>query len=101
MLTLTENARTTVQDLAEKAGVPEAGGLRIAAAPESGGFDIVLVAEPAPGDDVVDAGRSNVFLEETASEALKDQQLDADPANAETSFTVSPQAAAAEAAPEA
>ena len=92
MLTLTENARTTVQDLADVAGLPETGGLRIApAAAPLEGFELVLVPEPAPGDVVVEAGRTNVFLEPTAHEALADQQLDADPSTPETSFTVVPQ----------
>lgn len=92
MLTLTENARTTVQDLTENAGLPETGGLRIAASSSDGGFDLVLVAEPAPGDEIVEAGTTKVFLEPTAAAALADQQLDADPAEATTSFRVVPQA---------
>lgn len=92
MLTLTENARTTVQDLTDSAGLPETGGLRIAASTsDQGGFDLVLVAEPAPGDAVVELGTAKVFLEPTAAEALADQQLDADPTNATTSFRVVPQ----------
>ncbi|MGV8967830.1 MAG: iron-sulfur cluster biosynthesis family protein [Cellulomonas sp.] len=93
MLTLTENARTTVQDLADTAGLPETGGLRIAASSsDRGGFDLALVAEPEPGDAVVEAGTVKVFLEPTAAEVLADQTLDADPTNATTSFTVVPQA---------
>ncbi|NMR19726.1 hypothetical protein [Cellulomonas fimi] len=91
MLTLTENARTTVQDLHAQAGLPESGGLRIAVSPsQPGGLDLALVAEPAPGDAVLEAGSTKVFLEETASQVLADQELDADPAQAQTSFTVSP-----------
>jgi iron-sulfur cluster assembly protein len=93
MLTLTENARTTVQELAENAGLPEGGGLRIASAPApGGGFELALVAEPAPGDAVVDAGDTKIYLEPAARDALADQELDADPANAEASFRVIPQA---------
>jgi len=93
MLTLTENARTTVQDLAEVAGLPETGGLRIApAAALEEGFELMLVPEAAPGDVVVDAGRTNVFLDPAAHEALVDQELDADPTTPETSFTVVPRA---------
>jgi len=91
LLTLTENARTTVQALTDNAGLPETGGLRIAASSaDDGGFDLVLVAEPAPGDAVVDIGTAKVYLEPVANEALADQQLDADPANATTSFHVIP-----------
>jgi Fe-S cluster assembly iron-binding protein IscA len=93
MLTLTENARLTVEDLAENAGLPESGGLRIAMSPaEPGGFELALVTEPAPGDAVVDAGRTNVYLEPHARDALEDQELDADPQNAAPGFTVAPQA---------
>jgi Fe-S cluster assembly iron-binding protein IscA len=91
LLTLTENARTTVQDLTNTAGLPETGGLRIAASSTDGGFDLVLVAEAVPGDEVVEAGATKVFLEPTAAAALADQQLDADPSNATTSFRVLPQ----------
>ena len=93
MLTLTENARTTVQDLTDTAGLPETGGLRIATSTsDQGGFDLALVAEPAPGDEVVEAGTAKIFLEPTAAELLADQTLDADPENATTSFMVVPQA---------
>ncbi|QTE29685.1 iron-sulfur cluster assembly accessory protein [Pengzhenrongella sicca] len=93
MLTLTENARTTVDGLTTEAGLPDGGGLRIAAsAAEDGGFDLALVAEPAPGDAVVQSGTTKVFLEPAASDALADHELDADPAQPGTSFTVVPQA---------
>lgn len=92
MLTLTENARTTVQELADNAGLPESGGLRIAASTsQPGGFELALVGEPAPGDAVVDVGRTKIYLEPTASDALAEQELDADPENAATGFTVVPQ----------
>lgn len=93
MLTLTENARTTVEGLATEAGLPESGGLRIATSPaEDGGFELALVAEPETGDVVVDVGAARIFLEPVASEALASHELDADPANPGTSFTVVPQA---------
>jgi len=92
MLTLTENARTTVQGLTDDAGLPESGGLRIATSPsEDGGFELALVAEPTFGDDVVEAGSAKIYLEPVASEALAEHELDADPANPGTSFTVVPQ----------
>lgn len=93
MLTLTENARATVEALTDNASLPGSGGLRIAASPaEQGGFEIGLVAGPVPGDAVVEVGSTNIYLEATARDALADQELDADPANVETGFTVAPQA---------
>lgn len=91
MLTLTENARTTVEELADNAGLPESGGLRIAVSPaQQGGFELALVTEPAPGDTVVDVGRTRIYLEPSARDALADQELDADPEGAATGFTVAP-----------
>ena len=44
MLTLTDNARHAVQDIATRAGLPDDGGLRIAKSQqESGSFELSLV----------------------------------------------------------
>lgn len=92
MLTLTDNARTVVQDLTSRAGLPDGGGLRIARSTEQlGSFELALVAEPVPGDDVVDAGDAKVYLGPEASATLADQRLDVDPAGGGQVFTLSPQ----------
>lgn len=78
MLTLTDNARAAVQDIAERAGLPEQGGLRIAPSPaQDGSFELSLVAEAPAGDSVIDAERAKVYLEPETSAVLADQQLDA------------------------
>ncbi|MGY4645374.1 adhesin [Cellulomonas sp. URHB0016] len=91
MLTLTENARSTVRDLTTQAGLPEeTGGLRIAEQ-EAGGFELALVARPAPGDDLVTDGTARVYVDQAASAALTDQELDVDTAAPGASFTLAPQ----------
>jgi Fe-S cluster assembly iron-binding protein IscA len=91
VLTLTDNARTTVHTLTTKAGLPdETGGLRIAQQ-EAGGFELALVPEPLPGDDVVTDGTCRVYVDPQASLTLADQRLDAEPASSGTAFTLGPQ----------
>jgi len=91
VLTLTENARSTVRDLTTQAGLPQdTGGLRIAEQ-EAGGFELALVARPAPGDDTVTDGTARVYVDQAASAALTDQELDVDPAAPGASFTLTPQ----------
>lgn len=88
MLTLTENARTAVQTLTERAGLPqESGGLRIAEQ-EAGGFELALVAGPTPGDDVVTEGAARVYVDERAATTLADQKLDVEPTGTGTAFTL-------------
>ncbi|MBX9245584.1 hypothetical protein ICW40_12305 [Actinotalea ferrariae] len=79
MLTLTDNARHAVQDIAERAGLPEQGGLRIAQSPaQDGSFELSLVAEPPAGDDVIAATEgAHVYVEPETAAVLADQQLDA------------------------
>jgi Fe-S cluster assembly iron-binding protein IscA len=91
VLTLTDNARTAVQTLTSKAGLPdETGGLRIAQQ-DAGGFELALVPEPFPGDDVVTDGTSRVYVDPEASVTLADQRLDVEPAATGTLFTLAPQ----------
>ncbi|MBO0899452.1 adhesin [Cellulomonas sp. zg-ZUI222] len=90
MLTLTENARTAVETLTSRAGLPDEGGLRIAEQ-ESGGFELALVAGPDPGDDVVAQGDARVYVDPRASRTLAAQQLDVEASGTGTSFTLTPQ----------
>lgn len=100
VLTLTENARSTVRDLTTQAGLPDdTGGLRIAEQ-EAGGFELALVARPAPGDDVVTDGSARVYVDQGASVALADQELDVDQSAPGASFTLAPQWAARQGLPE-
>lgn len=79
MLTLTETAASAVRAIIE--GMPDAagGGLRIdQGAPEdSPGFAVSIVAEPLPGDSILESNGAKVFLEAGAAEMLDDQALDA------------------------
>ncbi|WP_125772994.1 iron-sulfur cluster biosynthesis family protein [Antribacter gilvus] len=94
MLTVTDNARTAVQDLAQQAGVPAEGGLRIAqAADQPGNFELALVPAPQPNDQVVDSGATHVFVEAEAAPALDALTLDADPAAQGPGFVLTPQQA--------
>ena len=92
MLTLTDNARYAVQEIASRAGLPDGGGLRIAeSAQRLGSFELSLVPEPVDGDEVIDSGGARVFVEPTTSAILADQQLDATPSDEGTGFLLNPQ----------
>lgn len=92
MLILTDNARHAVADIAQKAGLPEDGGLRIAQSTEqAGSFELSLVAGPVEGDDVIEAEGTRVFVESETSAALADQQLDAMPSEDGVGFLLAPQ----------
>ncbi|ANC31544.1 Fe-S cluster assembly protein HesB [Isoptericola dokdonensis] len=93
MLTVTENARTAVGTLAEQAGVPAEGGLRIAqSADQPGNFELALVPAPQPEDQVVDEqGQTHVFVDSEAAIALATLELDAQPSTEGPGFVLSPQ----------
>ena len=60
MLTLTEHAQTAVRTLTQDPQAPESAGLRIT--PGNEGLELMLVAEPVPGDALIDDGKVNFFL---------------------------------------
>ncbi|MBC7290774.1 MAG: Fe-S cluster assembly protein HesB [Actinotalea sp.] len=92
MLTLTDNARHAVQDIATRAGLPDDGGLRIAQSQqEAGSFELSLVPAPVDGDQVIDAEGTRVFVESQTSEVLADQQLDAAASPEGVGFMLAPQ----------
>ena len=92
MLTLTDNARHAVQDIANRAGLPQEGGLRIAESEQQvGSFELSLVPAPVDGDEVIEDEGARVFVEPTTSTVLADQQLDAAPAGDGTGFMLAPQ----------
>lgn len=90
MLTLTDNARTAVETLTQRAGLPDEGGLRIAEQ-ESGGFELALVAGPDPGDDVVTEGSARVYVDPATSRTLADQRLDVEAVDTGAAFTLTHQ----------
>lgn len=92
MLTLTDNARHAVQDIATRAGLPDDGGLRIAKSQqEAGSFELSLVPAPADGDQVIETDGTRVFVESETSEVLADQQLDAAASPEGVGFMLAPQ----------
>lgn len=70
MLTLTDHAQAAVRAL-----TPQNAWLRIA--PANQGFDFSLVTEPVPGDDLIDDGKVQVFVEPQTAQLLDEQTLDA------------------------
>ncbi|WP_372594032.1 adhesin [Actinotalea sp.] len=92
MLTLTDNARSAVHELADGAGLPESGGMRIAPASEEGSVELSLVPEPVAGDEVVEGEGFRVYIEPATAALLADQQLDAVLDDGATGFVLAPQA---------
>ena len=60
MLTLTDHAQTAVRTMTQDPQAPEGAGLRIT--PGNEGLELMLVAEPVPGDALIDDGKVNFFL---------------------------------------
>jgi iron-sulfur cluster assembly protein len=75
VLTLTNNAQDAVRTLTKDPQAPERAGLRIAAGNQ--GLELMLVAEPAPGDALIDDDGARVFLESQAANLLDERTLDA------------------------
>lgn len=94
MLTLTDNAQLAIRTLTSPADEPTAAGVRIATAAGNDGagpqLALAVVAEPAPGDQILDEGGARVFLDSTAAQMLDQETLDArvDTAAQEVNFFV-------------
>jgi iron-sulfur cluster assembly protein len=84
LLTLTDQAQTAVRTMTQDPQAPESAGLRIA--PGGEGIELMLVAEPAPGDALIDDGGARVFVEPQAAELLDEQTLDAKLENGQVNF---------------
>ena len=84
MLTLTDQAQSVVRTMTQDPQAPKGAGLRIA--PGDEGIELMLVAEPAPGDALIDDGGARVFVEPEAAQMLDDQTLDATLENGEVNF---------------
>jgi Fe-S cluster assembly iron-binding protein IscA len=80
MLELTDQAQEAIKGIMEESEVAPGGGLRISGTADGGEASLEFsVAEGAEaGDETVSAGGANVFLDETAAEALSDKTLDAE-----------------------
>ena len=90
MLALTENAQSAIRGIADQAELPETGGVRIAMA-ESNQLEMTLVPEPQGADEVIEAEGARVFVEETASTLLAEQELDAGQTPDGIGFALRPQ----------
>lgn len=81
-----------MNELATQAGVPEGGGLRIAASQaQEGSFELALVPSPQPEDAVVESGEARVFVDQQAATTLENLTLDTDPAAQGPAFVLAPQ----------
>lgn len=90
MLTLTDNACSVVHDLAEQAGLPSDGGLRITEAADRTSFELSLVPQPADGDELLEQSGARVFLTPEASSALAELELDAESTETGPGFALVP-----------
>jgi iron-sulfur cluster assembly protein len=75
VLTLTDHAQKAVRTLTQDPQAPESAGLRIASGQE--GLELMVVAEPLPGDALIEGGGARVFVEPQAAQLLEEQTLDA------------------------
>jgi Fe-S cluster assembly iron-binding protein IscA len=80
VLTVTTIASELMWQLVDACADPESAGVRIAAgAPSDGGgpLELALVEGPEPGDEILQAGDANVFVDPRVASALRDTVLDA------------------------
>jgi iron-sulfur cluster assembly protein len=90
VLTLTDQARDAVRAMTPQA--PESAGLRIAPGNQKG-FELSRVAEPVPGDALIDDGGARLFVEPQTAQLLDEETLDAQDVDGEVNFfLVSPDA---------
>lgn len=96
MLTVTTAAADALDDIvAATNGAPDGAGVRVVeAAPTVDGgpsFGLAIVAEPQPTDQVVDTGKTPVFVDVDAAAMLEDKVLDATVSGESVGFTISEQ----------
>ena len=92
MLTLSPSAVQAVDAILHSSdAVPDAAGLRIGTDGDSH-LTVELVAEPAPGDEVIEDGGARVFVDPDVSGMLEDAQLEARPQGDQVAFGLAPQA---------
>jgi iron-sulfur cluster assembly protein len=84
VLTLTDHAQAAVRTLTQDPQAPESAGLRIT--PGNEGLELMVVAEPAPGDALIDDGGARVFVEPQAAQLLDEQTLDAQVEDGKVNF---------------
>jgi iron-sulfur cluster assembly protein len=93
VLTLTENASTIVRDIAAQNGGDGDTGLRISSDDPAQGLMVTAAQKAHPGDQTVTKDGAVIYLDESASEQLDDQVLDASvDAEGRVQFALAPQA---------
>ena len=98
MLTLTDEAVAAIRDLTTRPGLPAQTGLRIApqdaeADSDAGGLALSLSDGPQAGDQVIEEGDVQVFVQPDAAVALEGAALDAQVSeDGEVSFLLQRQA---------
>jgi len=75
VLTLTDHAQHAVRTLTQDPQAPESAGLRIASGVE--GLELMVVAEPLPGDALIEDGGARPRARRTPAQLLEEQTLDA------------------------
>jgi iron-sulfur cluster assembly protein len=91
MLTITSNAAEAIRAILQSTDVPDEGGIRISIARQNGSqasLELALSPAPMEGDDVLELNGAHVFLDEMASVALDDKELDAEMEGGEISFGI-------------
>lgn len=93
MLTLTETASTVVKGIVERDPAVADGGLRIATTPGTErDLQVEVVAEPQPGDALIETDGARVFVSDAASAVLENKTLDAELGeNGAVTFALVPQ----------
>lgn len=93
MLTLTETASTVVKGIVDRAPDISDGGLRIATTPGTErDLQVAVVAEPLPGDVLIENEGARVFVSDEASAVLDNKTLDAQLGeNGSVTFALVPQ----------
>ena len=76
MLTMTAEAATAIRALADRQVASDRAGLRIANA-EAGKFTAIMVAGPAPDDQLVESAGARLFVAADAAASVADFALDA------------------------
>lgn len=77
MLTLTENAKAVITGIATEAGLPAAGGVRIALNPGGDQIEFSLADEPRDEDAIIETNGARIFLCPSAAPVLAEHELDA------------------------
>lgn len=89
MLTVSPAASEAIRGLLANPELPDDGGIRIAPATgQEGAMELSIREEPETGDEVVEEGGANVYLDAGVVDALDDKVLDARIEGNEVAFAI-------------